>query len=70
MLTNKDKGLIVGTSSMYIKKYITNDTKKDVNQIVSAIINGFKDVLKEVKYSLLIYKRNIKNKILCFFNKK
>lgn len=39
---------MVGVSSMYVRKHFKKDTKEAVNEIMTYVVDGFKDVLENV----------------------
>ncbi|OXU18458.1 hypothetical protein TSAR_003726 [Trichomalopsis sarcophagae] len=50
LLTDRDRGLMVGVSSMYVRKHFSEDTKEDVKEIVTYVVDGFKDILENVTW--------------------
>lgn len=47
-LNNDDMGLPIGISSLYVRKYFNNDTRKEVREIVHSIANQFQERLQRV----------------------
>lgn len=50
LLTDKAKGITVGVSSLYIKRFFDEETRRDVRDIVHAIGDEFKLVILKVSF--------------------
>ncbi|XP_008211047.1 neprilysin-2-like isoform X2 [Nasonia vitripennis] len=50
LLTDRGRGLMLGVSSMYVRKHFSEDTKEDVKEIVTNVVDGFKDILENVTW--------------------
>ena len=51
-LTDKNNGITVGISSLYIRRYFDDYTRKDVKNIVHSIADEFQSLLKKVKLQM------------------